>query len=185
MGPPTSATVTRGRLGRGGDACRVRSPRSTRSWLPNGAAASAKIDPGDGTVHVRVRCGDPLDEVVLRSYCIGAAHMALGWVRSESIAVGSDGVPLDLTIRSFGVLRAVDTPRIEVEIVPRPGDGSAGQRVRRRVRGRRGGGVAGGRIPGPDPIRVSPNPASLAARPTPVRLGSVGFMVTRIVGRHQ
>ena len=57
-------------------------------------------------VHVRVRCGDPLDEVVLRSYCTGAAHMALGWVRSEGLAVDDDGVPVDLTIRSFGILRA-------------------------------------------------------------------------------
>ena len=31
---------------------------------------------GDG-IRVRVDAGDPLDEVVLRSYCIGAAHMAL------------------------------------------------------------------------------------------------------------
>jgi CO/xanthine dehydrogenase Mo-binding subunit len=42
--------------------------------------------------------------------------MALGWVRSEGIAIDDDGVPLDLTIRSFGILRAVDTPRVEVEI---------------------------------------------------------------------
>jgi hypothetical protein len=46
--------------------------------------------------------------------------MALGWVRSEGIAVtaNSDGtlVPVDLTIRSFGVLRAVDTPEIVIEI---------------------------------------------------------------------
>ena len=67
-------------------------------------------------MHVRVRCGDPLDEVVLRSYCTGAAHMALGWVRSEGLAVDDDGTPLDLTIRSFGVLRAVDTPPIHIEI---------------------------------------------------------------------
>ena len=50
---------------------------------PNGATAWASIDPG-GAVHVRVRCGDPLDEVVLRSYCTGAAHMALGWVRRRA-----------------------------------------------------------------------------------------------------
>jgi CO/xanthine dehydrogenase Mo-binding subunit len=42
--------------------------------------------------------------------------MALGWVTSEGIAVTDDGEPLDLTIRSFGVLRAVDTPPITVEI---------------------------------------------------------------------
>ncbi len=69
------------------------------------------------TVRVTVHCGQPLDAVVLRSYCVGAAHMALGWVRSEAITVGADGVPLDLTMRSFGVLRAVDTPAVEVEFV--------------------------------------------------------------------
>ncbi|HEX4983593.1 MAG TPA: hypothetical protein VFV63_17940 [Ilumatobacteraceae bacterium] len=88
---------------------------------PNGATASASIDP-DGSVRVRVRCGDPLDPVVLRSYCTGAAHMALGWVRSEGLAIGDDGTPLDLTIRSFGVLRAVDTPPIQVVIEPDDGE---------------------------------------------------------------
>jgi CO/xanthine dehydrogenase Mo-binding subunit len=81
---------------------------------PNGAVAEARIDANG--VHVRVRAGDPLDDVVLRSYCIGAAHMAIGWVTSEGIAVDEGGDPLDLTIRSFGVLRAVDTPAITVEI---------------------------------------------------------------------
>ncbi|MEY2448838.1 MAG: xanthine dehydrogenase small subunit [Acidimicrobiaceae bacterium] len=87
---------------------------------PNGSVAEAHLD--DRGVHVRVSAGDPLDEVVLRSYCIGAAHMALGWVCSEGVAVDDAGEPLDLTIRSFGVLRAVDTPAITVEI---DHDGSA------------------------------------------------------------
>jgi xanthine dehydrogenase small subunit len=82
---------------------------------PEGAEATATID--DDGVHVRVRCGDPLDETVLRSYCTGAAHMALGWVRNEAIAVDDDGDPLDLTIRSLGILRAVDTPPIHVDVV--------------------------------------------------------------------
>lgn len=82
---------------------------------PNGAEAWAVVD--DDVVTVRVNAGRVLDEVVLRSYAIGAAHMGLGWVRSEGLALGADGVPLDLTIRSFGVLRAVDTPRIEVTVV--------------------------------------------------------------------
>jgi hypothetical protein len=81
---------------------------------PNGARAMAEIGP-DG-VRVRVACGAPLDEVVLRSYCIGASHMALGWVRSEAIAVDDAGVPQDLTIRSFGILRARDMPSVHVEI---------------------------------------------------------------------
>ena len=55
---------------------------------------------------------------MLRSYCVGAAHQALGWVTSEGIAVGPDGQPEDLTIRSFGVLRARETPTIAVEVVP-------------------------------------------------------------------
>lgn len=97
---------------------------------PDGAVATARID-GDGVVHVSVACGadpaDPGELMVLRSYCLGAAHMALGWVRREAIAVGDDGVPLDLTIRSFGVLRAADTPTVDVEIdtsgPPAPVDG--------------------------------------------------------------
>jgi len=87
--------------------------RADTITAPNGAVAEAHID--DAGVHVRVAAGAVLDEIVLRSYCIGAAHMALGWVTSEGLAV-DDGVPLDLTVRSFGVLRAVDTPPITVEI---------------------------------------------------------------------
>jgi aerobic-type carbon monoxide dehydrogenase small subunit (CoxS/CutS family) len=89
-------------------------PFTVRS--PVGAEANAKID-DDGAVKVSVACGDPLDAAVLRSYCIGAAHMALGWVTSEGLSVDGEGVPHDLTIRSFGVLRAVDTPTIDVKIV--------------------------------------------------------------------
>lgn len=82
---------------------------------PEGAEAWASVS--DDLVRVRVRCGAVLDHVVLRSYCIGAAHMALGWVRSEGIAVNQAGDPVDLTIRSFGILRAVDMPAVEVELV--------------------------------------------------------------------
>jgi CO/xanthine dehydrogenase Mo-binding subunit len=64
-----------------------------------------------------VECGEVLDATVLRSYCIGAAHMALGWVSAEGIAVDEEGVVHDLTIRSFGILRAVDMPHVEVSIV--------------------------------------------------------------------
>ena len=41
-------------------------------------------------VDVQVAAGDPLDEEVLRSYAIGAAHMALGWVLSEALTVDSE-----------------------------------------------------------------------------------------------
>ncbi|RLE23374.1 MAG: hypothetical protein DRJ50_06290 [Actinobacteria bacterium] len=87
---------------------------------PNGSAATASMFDRDGekVVAVSVRCGETLDETVLRSYCAGAAHMALGWVGSEGLAVDDAGNPLDLTIRSFGVLRALDTPRIEITLEP-------------------------------------------------------------------
>lgn len=82
---------------------------------PDGAVAEAEVT-AEGRIRVRVRCGDPLDEVVLRSYCIGAAHMALSWVTSEGITVDEAGEVHDLTIRSFGVVRATDVPPIDVEI---------------------------------------------------------------------
>lgn len=100
---------------------------------PWGASASARISPAatqpaavqsrpDTTqpelVSVGVACGRPVDPIGLRSYCIGAVHMALSWVRSESLAVDPEtGEPVDLTIRSFGILRARDMPHVEVAIV--------------------------------------------------------------------
>lgn len=86
---------------------------------PDGGVAEAEVV--DGTIRVRVDAGAPLDEVVLRSYAIGAAHMAFGWVTSEALTVDSDGLIHDLTIRSFGIPRAIDTPPIEVEIVASDG----------------------------------------------------------------
>ncbi|MDE0801827.1 MAG: 2Fe-2S iron-sulfur cluster-binding protein [Acidimicrobiales bacterium] len=87
---------------------------------PGGGTARASVD-DDGTVRVAVAAGDPLDEVVLRSYCIGAAHQALSWVTSESIVVDAEGTVHDLTIRSFGIVRAVDTPPIEIDVEPGAG----------------------------------------------------------------
>lgn len=90
-----------------------------RITAPNRARAAAEVA-ADGGIHVTVACGDPLDEVVLRSYCVGAAHMALGWVTSEGVAVDDDGEVHDLTIRSFGVLRAQDMPVVHVDIEAPP-----------------------------------------------------------------
>jgi len=86
---------------------------------PDGAIARARVVAdvdGREVIEVGVRCGRVLDEVVVRSFAIGAAHMATGWVRSEGIAVDAEGRALDLTMRSFGVLRAVDSPRVNVTI---------------------------------------------------------------------
>ena len=81
-----------------------------------GARAEAQITSG-GTVRVQIDAGEVLDEIVLRSYATGAAHMALSWLSTEGIAIDGAGAAHDLTIRSFGILRAVDTPPIDVELV--------------------------------------------------------------------
>ncbi|MCY4517556.1 MAG: 2Fe-2S iron-sulfur cluster-binding protein [Acidimicrobiaceae bacterium] len=83
---------------------------------PDGAAARATVSP-DG-IKVHIDAGDPLDEVTLRSYVIGASHMAWSWVTSESLSVDAEGEIQDLTIRSFGIARSAETPHIEVEIEP-------------------------------------------------------------------
>lgn len=122
VGPPTSAAVRA--AGWAEAAVLLASLRDTDTdavTSPEGAQATAHLD-GDGAVHVSVRCGRPLDEVVLRSYCIGAAHQALGWVRTEAVAVDEAGEPHDLTIRSFGVLRAQDMPVVHVTIEPDDGE---------------------------------------------------------------
>jgi xanthine dehydrogenase small subunit len=115
-GPPTSAALR----GAGWTEAAVvlaglRGDPSVTIRGPSGATATATVD--DTGVRVRVACGTPLDEIVLRSYCVGAAHMALGWVRSEGLSVDADGVVHDLTIRSFGIVRPAEMPPVEVEIV--------------------------------------------------------------------
>lgn len=115
-GPPTSASI-RGAGWMEAAVLVAAATEATEIVSPGGGRASAEIS-GDGRVRVHVSAGDPLDAVVLRSYCIGAAHQALGWVRSEGVSVDEAGQVHDLTIRSFGILRAQDTPAIEIDIEP-------------------------------------------------------------------
>jgi hypothetical protein len=92
------------------------------------AGAAVELDDAGALARVRVRVapGDPLDEVALRSFCVGATHMALGWVLSEGVSVDPEsGEVLDLTIRSFGILRARATPPVEVEILDEAGPARA------------------------------------------------------------
>ncbi len=86
-----------------------------RIEAPNGGVASAVVV--DGVIRVQVDAGEALDETVLRSYCIGAAHMGHSLVTSEQLHVGEDGTIGDLTVRSFGIVRSADMPHVEVEIV--------------------------------------------------------------------
>jgi hypothetical protein len=117
-GPATSMTL---RAAGWAEAAVLQAALAGTARVTSPAGATAEAELADGRVRLRVRCGETLDDVVLRSYCIGAAHMGLGWVRSEGIAVDEEGEPHDLTIRSFGILRAVDMPAVDVTIEPDDG----------------------------------------------------------------
>ena len=67
-------------------------------------------------VEVDVWAGEILCPVTLRSYALGAVHQALGMVWSEGIALDDAGEPVDLTIRSFGILAARDMPEVTVRL---------------------------------------------------------------------
>lgn len=118
-GPPTSAELR----GAGWVEAAVAVAAATGSnciTSPDGAWASAAVAE-DGSIAIEVGCGEPLDDIVLRSYCIGAAHAALGWVTSEGLAVDDDGTVLDLTIRSFGIVRPGEMVPVHVDIVAEDG----------------------------------------------------------------
>ena len=119
-GPPTSCVLRAGGWAEALVLLAAVTGPPVRIRAPSGGAAGASVEV-DATgwpvsVRVEVACGDPLDDVVLRSYATGAAHMALGWVCREGISVDPSGLPQDLTVRSFGILRAGETPPIDVRI---------------------------------------------------------------------
>lgn len=123
-GPPVSADLRAVGLAEQAILVAGALDRDIEVVTPSGARATATVIVEHARVtrvDVTLAAGDPLDEVVLRSYAIGAAHMALGWVTSEGLAVDAHtGEIHDLTIRSFGVLRASDTPPVHVAIIDDP-----------------------------------------------------------------
>jgi aerobic-type carbon monoxide dehydrogenase small subunit (CoxS/CutS family) len=124
VGPPVSNDVRASGLAEQAVLVAGALDRDVDVVTPSGARARARVRVERQRVvdvQVEVAAGDPLDEVVLRSYAIGATHMALGWVTSESLAVDPEsGEVHDLTIRSFGVLRASETPPIGVTVLDDP-----------------------------------------------------------------
>jgi aerobic-type carbon monoxide dehydrogenase small subunit (CoxS/CutS family) len=90
-----------------------------RVVVPGAGSARVALDLRDGPrgrMEIDVWAGELLCPVTLRSYAFGAAHQALGMVWSEGIAVDAAGEPVDLTIRSFGILAARDMPDIAVRL---------------------------------------------------------------------
>lgn len=81
---------------------------------PSGARATVTYV-GD-TLSAHVFAGDPLCVTTLRSYVMGAMHQAFSMVTSEGLALDEDGAPVDLTIRSFGIVGAAGTPHMNVTI---------------------------------------------------------------------
>ncbi len=87
--------------------------------VPGAGRATVAIDLGGGgrgRIGVDVWAGAVLSPVTLRSYVLGAVHQALGLVWSEGIAIDAAGEPVDLTIRSFGILAARDMPDVSVSL---------------------------------------------------------------------
>jgi aerobic-type carbon monoxide dehydrogenase small subunit (CoxS/CutS family) len=118
-GPPVSADIrgagwVEGFVLMAGIGALEAGPLEVVATAPEGGRAGVVIR-SEG-VHVVVDAGDVLDEVVLRSYCLGAVHQALGWVRREAVAVDASGEVLDLTIRSFGIIPAREMPDVTIEV---------------------------------------------------------------------
>ena len=90
-----------------------------RVSVPGAGSAEVELrldEGGRGRLHVGVWAGAVLDPVTLRSYALGAVHQGLGMIWSEGVAVDEAGEPLDLTIRSFGILAARDMPDVTVDL---------------------------------------------------------------------
>ena len=119
VGPPTSSGLRAAGWGEAAILLSAIEPDvgdgSVAITTPDGAWAHVAIR--SDLVEVDVRCGEVLDETVLRSYCIGAVHMALGWVSSEGLAVSASGEVGDLTIRSFGVIGPKAMPDVDIRIL--------------------------------------------------------------------
>jgi len=118
-GPPTSANLRA--AGWAEAVALLAAARGDVGWVtaPDGGTATAEVDAAG--IRVTVRCGQPLDATVLRSYSVGAAHMGWSWVTAESLAVDDEGTVHDLTVRSLGIVRATETPPIEVVVEPDDG----------------------------------------------------------------
>jgi xanthine dehydrogenase small subunit len=87
--------------------------------VPGGGRARVELHvdgASRGSLDVDVWAGEILCPVTLRSYALGAVHQALGMVWSEGIALDGAGEPVDLTIRSFGILAARDMPQVTVRL---------------------------------------------------------------------
>jgi xanthine dehydrogenase molybdenum-binding subunit len=89
-----------------------------------GYAAQVVIaDPVTGAVEKVVAAHDvgrAINPLLCEGQVEGAVHMGLGYALTEDFPADSDGRPLNLTLRSLGILRPKDVPEIEVVLVEVP-----------------------------------------------------------------
>lgn len=116
-GPPTSVALRAAGWAEGVVLGSALWERAVPVRQPGGGTATCTIGP-DGAISVEVDAGEVLDEIVLRSYCIGAVHLAASLVSAECLTVSAEGTVQDLTVRSLGVLRAVDLPPVHCAVRP-------------------------------------------------------------------
>ncbi|MHB8262410.1 MAG: selenium-dependent xanthine dehydrogenase [Acidimicrobiales bacterium] len=87
------------------------------------AAQVVIIDRATGRIEKVVAAhdvGKAVNPLQVEGQIEGAVHMGLGFALSEEFPVDEEGRPTHMTLRSLGILRAKDVPRIEVHIVECP-----------------------------------------------------------------
>jgi CO/xanthine dehydrogenase Mo-binding subunit/aerobic-type carbon monoxide dehydrogenase small subunit (CoxS/CutS family) len=67
--------------------------------------------------------GRAVSPAMCRGQIEGAVHMGLGYALSEEFTSGSDGHPDVLSMRELGLLRPVDMPTVECDLVETPAEG--------------------------------------------------------------
>ena len=88
------------------------------------AAQLAVIDRSNGAIDTVVAVHDvgrAMNPLLCEGQVEGSVHMGLGYALSEQFPSDPDsGMPTNMTLRSLGILRAKDVPRIEVQLVEVP-----------------------------------------------------------------
>jgi xanthine dehydrogenase molybdenum-binding subunit len=87
------------------------------------AAQLAVIDRETGKIDKVVAVHDvgrAVNPLLCEGQIQGAVHMGLGYALSEEFPCDEEGRPLNMTLRSLGIIRAKDVPPIEVILVEAP-----------------------------------------------------------------
>ncbi|MGB0111595.1 MAG: molybdopterin cofactor-binding domain-containing protein [Ilumatobacteraceae bacterium] len=88
------------------------------------ATQMAIVDPETGDVEKVLAVhdvGKAVNPMLVEGQVEGSVHMGLGYALSENFPADPEtGFPINMTLRSLGILRAKDVPEIEVQIVEVP-----------------------------------------------------------------